>query len=135
MSFSKDNPPRSRKGEVGGRAAALQWLDAITKEHEVAAAIKEALRKEALARPLRYFKEILMPLVPKEMLLRVGAEQGGMTWVSYLTSNLTERSLSSPPGETYDLEPSAADADGERRELPPPNCSTSPERAEDSTPG
>lgn len=123
--FGIDRPPHSRKGEVGGRAAALNWLDSITKEHGVASAIKAALRKEGTERPLRYFKEILMPLVPKEMLLRIGAEQGGMTWVSYLTSNLTEPSDSSPVIDISDSEPSAVADGGERRCLPERSCSTS----------
>jgi len=127
--------PQIRKGKTGGRQAALRWIDAITTELKVATAIKAALRKEAMTKPLRYFKEILMPLVPKEMLLRVGAEEGGMAWVSYLTSNLTERSLKLPEGETYDLEPSAAGGDGERRDLQPPNSSTLPGPTEGSTPG
>lgn len=114
-----------RKGRVGGRAAALQWIDSITKEANCAKAIKDALRKEALTRPLRYFKTILMPLVPKEMLLRIGAEQGGMTWVSYLTSNLTEPSDSSPVIDISDSEPSAVADGGERRCLPERSCSTS----------
>lgn len=119
---------RRPKNSVGGRAAALQWLDEITKELKVADAIKKALREEGLKHPLRYFKEILMPLVPKEMLLRVGAEQGGMTWVSYLTSNLTEPSSSSPAIDVSDSAPSAVADAGERLALPPPSCSTSPDK-------
>ena len=123
--FGIGRPPQSRKGQVGGRAAALQWIDSITKEADCAKAIKDALRKEAMTRPLRYFKDILMPLVPKEMLLRIGAEQGGMAWVSYLTSNLTEPSDSSPVIDISDSEPSAAVDGEEKRCLPERSCSTS----------
>ena len=115
-----------KKGE-GGRVAALNWLDSVTKEPLVANSIKAALRKEGKEHPLRYFKEILMPLFPKEMLMRVGAEKGGMTWASYLTSNLTEANSPSQEIDISDSAPSAADGAGARLCLPQPNSSTSPD--------
>jgi hypothetical protein len=79
------NPNGKPAGCVGGRAKALAMLDAIVGEEEVQTAIGAAIRTEALENPLRFFKQILMPLFPSEIKMKVG-EEGPVTWVSLLTT-------------------------------------------------
>lgn len=74
--FKKGNPGGGRpKGSVGGRARALGWLDSILEEHQVKVSVKRALRKYALTKPIKFYKEIVMPLVPKEVLTKTEGER------------------------------------------------------------
>jgi len=59
--------PRGRpKGSVGGRMQALMLLDKILGKRKSQRELTEALEKELCENPLGFFKNIVMPLLPKE---------------------------------------------------------------------
>ena len=84
------NPLGRPKGSVGGRAKALALLDSIVAEDDVQNAIGTAIRKEAMEHPIRFFKTIVIPLLPQNIKVAM-AEEGAVTWVSLLSAF--------PPGE------------------------------------
>ena len=60
------NPKGRPKGGVGGRCRALGLLDGILSEAECEKSLEKALREALLKRPLWFFVNIVMPLLPKE---------------------------------------------------------------------
>ena len=120
-------PPGGRPvGSLGGRANALKWLDAIINEREVKEAIQAAIRKEALEHSLRFFKQIIMPLLPQDVKVKLG-EEGAMSWVRISTMYPTADSLPSTPADPFDSARSVAGDAGERLYASLPNCSIGPE--------
>jgi hypothetical protein len=74
--FKKGNPGGGRtKGSLGGRGRALGWLDAILNEHQVKVSVKKALRRMALDEPIKFYKEIVMPLIPREVMQKAEGER------------------------------------------------------------
>ena len=80
------NPAGRPKGILTGRMLALRALDEVATEADVMEAMTAALREEALKRPMRFFRMILMPLFTKEMLLKVIGDQGAVQWISYMAA-------------------------------------------------
>jgi hypothetical protein len=60
------NPKGRPKGSYGGRIKALAALDHIMAKKRNRAALEQALQREFLADPMRFFKTIVMPLLPKD---------------------------------------------------------------------
>jgi hypothetical protein len=87
--------PGRPKGSVSGRTRALQILDEILEEAENQEAMREALTGMLRRDPVRFFRDIVMPLLPRHAVLAAGgmADQA-VKWVS-----LTE-SCAAPPPET-----------------------------------
>lgn len=54
-----------------GRTDALRVLDSMLKEAKCQEKLKDGLRRELLKNPVGFFKQIVMPLVPKESLVRM----------------------------------------------------------------
>ena len=77
------NPRGRKKGSCGGRAQALASLDRILAKSKNKAKLEKALEKELSDNPLRFFKNIIMPLLPKESKLSVG-QDGIVEWKSLL---------------------------------------------------
>jgi hypothetical protein len=77
--------PGRPKGSVSGRARALQLLDSILAEEDNLALLREALQDNFRANPVRFFRQIIMPLLPKDVVLKM-AEPGEVKWVSLLDS-------------------------------------------------
>jgi hypothetical protein len=128
-------PPAGRpKGSVGGRARALILLDSILAEDEFQRLIGDGIRDAIRKNPMRFFRQIIMPLLPHDIRLRLG-EEGAIRWVSILTTNPMPPNSPSTTIDVTDSAPSVAEGDGARPALPPPNFSTLRENAADSTPG
>ena len=128
------NPHGRPKGSVGGRARALMVLDVMMGEEKNIARLHTALQAEFDKNPVRFFKSIIMPLLPQDVRVRLG-EEGAIKWASLLTTFPTEPSASSITIDVTDSAPSAVAEGGAKPVLPPPSCSTSPENAADSSPG
>jgi hypothetical protein len=73
--------PGRPKGRVGGRAQALQLLDKILAEDEVQERMGSALREAIMNDPVRFFKQIIMPLLPQDVKIKL-SEEGGFSWMS-----------------------------------------------------
>jgi len=65
------NPAGKPKGCVSGRAAALQVLDHLFNEEENRAKLAAALQKEFDKNPVNFFRHIIMPLIPREAILKM----------------------------------------------------------------
>ena len=60
------NPAGKRKGAVSGRARALGALDRIVGSEENMAVLEAAIEETLRKRPLWFFVNVIMPLLPKE---------------------------------------------------------------------
>ena len=60
------NPAGRPKGMLTGRAKALYALDQVVAKEENLALIEDALEKTLREKPLWFFVNIVMPLLPKE---------------------------------------------------------------------
>lgn len=113
------------KGAVGGRAKALQLLDRILGEDRVQAAMAKAVRKAVMEDPMRFFRQIIMPLLPQDVKVKLG-EEGAMSWVRISTMFPTPDSLPSMPADPLDSARSVAGDAGARPYALPPSSSTEP---------
>lgn len=66
--------------EPRGRRAVLAWLDEILAEEGSKAKLKKALRDHLDKHPIKFFREIIMPLLPKEARVEMAA-QGKVVWM------------------------------------------------------
>lgn len=83
---SSGNPRGRPKGSVGGRARALMALDAMLAGKKNREVLVKALEKEFREDPVRFFRSVIMPLLPKESKLEV--ERGGiLRWRSLLEAD------------------------------------------------
>ena len=75
--------PGRPKGAVGGRARAVQLIDGLITKH--ADRLEEALEKEFLKNPVRFWTRYGFPLVPQALVARVDSQQiEGSPWISLL---------------------------------------------------
>ncbi len=77
--------PGRPRGSVSGRARALQLLDTIMAEEENLERLRVAMQASLEANPMRFFRQIIMPLIPKDVVLKM-VEPGEIKWVSLLDS-------------------------------------------------
>ena len=70
------NPGGRPKGSYGGRIMALAGLDKLLARKKNQRALIRALEKEMQANPVRFFKTVIMPLLPKES--KVSMEHDGI---------------------------------------------------------
>lgn len=119
-----------------GRAAALGLLDKMLGTEENKEIMLKAFEDEFRKNPVKFFRKIVMPLLPKTAILAMGEGQA-VKWTSLLTTFPTEPSETSTLPEESDSASSAVDVDSEKRSLPPPSGSTSSESepSPGSTPG
>lgn len=79
------NPAGKPRGAVHARARALAILDQILDEAETREALRDALRRYVLKDPVRAFRNLVMPLLPKEGRLEVdNNEPRRVIWHSFL---------------------------------------------------
>jgi hypothetical protein len=76
------NPTGRPKGALGGRARALVELDKMLGQKENAELLAEKLEADFREDPVRFFKTVVMPLLPKESKVDVGG--GIVRWQSLL---------------------------------------------------
>lgn len=67
------NPHGRPAGSVGGRSRALQILDEVSTRQDNAQLLAEAMDAAMKKNPLQFFLRYMVPLMPKEALLRVQA--------------------------------------------------------------
>lgn len=79
----RGNPVGRPKGAYGGRIQALAALDKILGRKKNMASLEKALEVEFNRDPVRFFKEIIMPLLPKESKLELDRD-GVIRWQSLL---------------------------------------------------
>ena len=77
------NPAGRPKGSYGGRIKALAALDKMLGRKKCETALVRALETELEKDPVRFFKTIVMPLLPKESKLQLDQE-GVIQWRSLL---------------------------------------------------
>ncbi len=81
----KSGNPRGRpKGSYGGRIQALAVLDRLLAKSGNRKLLAVALQKEFKEDPSRFFKSVIMPLLPKESKVAVDRE-GVITWRSLIS--------------------------------------------------
>lgn len=83
--FLAGNPGGPGGNRVCGRTGILRILDKVLEEEGSKEALQDALRDELNKRPIKFFKEIIMPLLPKESKVEMQA-QGKIVWRSIADS-------------------------------------------------
>ncbi len=83
------NPRGRPKGAYGGRIQALATLDQILGRKKNLVALEKALEAEFKKDPVRFFKGIIMPLLPKESKLELDRD-GVIRWQSLLGGGVAE---------------------------------------------
>ena len=79
----KSGHPKGRpKGSVGGQTRALVMQDKILGQKGNAELLEEKLQEEFQADPVRFFRNVVMPLLPKESKVDVGG--GIVRWQSLI---------------------------------------------------
>jgi hypothetical protein len=107
------NPAGRPKGSAGGRIQALAALDEMLAKKKNRKTLVQALEKDFLGNPVRFFKSIVMPLLPREAKLSFDHE-GVVAWRSLLDGSGREnQALESGPVEPLALEKSYALAEPE----------------------
>ena len=79
------NPKGRPKGSYGGRIRALAVLDSLVARHKSQKALTRALEAELHRDPVAFFKNIIMPLLPRESKLAFDQESV-VQWRSLLGS-------------------------------------------------
>ena len=77
------NPKGRPKGTFGGRIQALGELDRIMAKGKNKKMLSEALEEEFQDDPVKFFKNVIMPLLPRESKLQVDRD-GIVEWKSLL---------------------------------------------------
>ena len=77
------NPVGRPKGSYGGRIQALAALDRMLGKKKNQVVLTKALEEEFLSNPVRFFKTVVMPLLPRESKLKLDQE-GVVQWKSLL---------------------------------------------------
>ena len=91
------NPSGRTPGVRGGRTHALMTLDRMLAKPANQAFLAKALEEELRKNPLRFFRSIIMPLIPHET--RTAIEQAGVVgWRSLVSSSITGAGLQSDAG-------------------------------------
>jgi hypothetical protein len=85
------NPKGRPKGAYGGRIQALAELDRLLARGKNKKLLARALEAELQADPVRFFKGVIMPLLPREAKLAVDRE-GVITWRSLISGENSETS-------------------------------------------
>ena len=83
------------KGSCGGRIAALASLDQLLIKKKNQKALLEALEQDLLRDPVRFFKTVIMPLLPKESKLSFD-QDGIVEWKTLLEAFPREGSTAVP---------------------------------------
>lgn len=104
-------PLAPTKGKLGGRALALRTLDRVMAQERNQENLANALQAEFENDPVRFFKTIIMPLLPQDVKVRL-SEEGGFRWMTLPDMIRTQGSASSTLPAIDVSESSAADDAG-----------------------
>lgn len=74
-------PPLPQKGRLGGRALALRTLDSVMAREKNQENLANALQAHFDEDPVRFFKQIIMPLLPQDVKIKL-SEEGGFSWMT-----------------------------------------------------
>ena len=77
------NPAGRPKGSYGGRIQALAALDKMLAKRRNMTTLERALEADFKKNPVRFFKSVIMPLLPKESKLELDRD-GVIRWQSLL---------------------------------------------------
>ncbi len=86
------------KGSVGGRVLALTSLDKLLARRKNQRALIAALEKDMQRDPVRFFKTVIMPLLPKESKLSIDHD-GIVEWKSLVETFPKPGADFAPAGE------------------------------------
>ena len=84
------NPNGRPKGSSGGRVQALAALDVMLGKKKNQRALVKALQDEFMGDPVRFFKTVIMPLLPREAKLSFDHD-GVIRWQSLLGPDAEQR--------------------------------------------
>ena len=93
--------PGRPKGSVGGRARALMLLDSILAEEGSQEALCAAMREHLQRDPMKFFRQIVMPLLPQDIRMKLG-DQGPVQWASLLATFPVASDSSTAPSQADD---------------------------------
>ncbi len=110
------NPVGRPKGSYGGRIMALASLDKLLARKKSQQALIRALEKELLANPVRFFRTMIMPLLPRESKLSFDHE-GVIQWRSLLGAS-AQQGAESVEGRGLTVDVEAEDAGRDAPALP-----------------
>ena len=91
------NPKGRPRGTCGGRVQALVELDRILARRSNKRLLSEVLQKEFRADPLKFFKTVIMPLLPKES--KLSFDQDGIVEWKTLLEAFPKEGSPAVPGE------------------------------------
>ena len=92
------NPTGRPKGSYGGRIQALAGLDKLLARKKNQKALIAALEADLQKDPVRFFKTVIMPLLPKESKLSLDND-GIVEWKSLLETFPKTGASATPPRE------------------------------------
>lgn len=86
--FQPGHVPTSpgRPQGYGGRRKALAMLDAMLAEESNIEKLREAFQSDFDRDPVRFFRKIVMPLLPQGISLATNDEKGAVVWQSLLST-------------------------------------------------
>jgi len=79
------NPGGPKKGVAGGRSAALRQLDEMLSRTENLRVLRAALEKDFRKNPMRFFRDVVMPLLPKQAVSQLQSGDRVIEWRGLLT--------------------------------------------------
>ena len=117
--------PQGRSNAPGGRTRCLMTLDSMLRKEGNQKRLQEALQEDFEKNPVRFFKQIIMPLLPQNVKLDVQTN-GDIQWLSLSNITPTRPSERSTAPVIDVSEQSVVDGDGERPKPSPEKSSTGP---------
>ncbi len=90
------NPIGRPKGSFGGRVMALASLDRLLAKKKNQRALIQALERDLQADPVRFFRNVIMPLLPREA--RLSFDHDGVIQWRSLLGGAVEGSQEIAPG-------------------------------------
>ena len=107
-------PAPRPKGILGGRALALRTLDSVMAREQNQENLANALQTHFDEDPVRFFKQIIMPLLPQDVKIKL-SEEGGFSWMT-LPDMIRMKASSNSTSPVIDVSASSvADDAGEKR--------------------
>ena len=95
-------PTGNKKGRLGGRAMALRTLDRMLAKERNQENLANALQAHFDTDPVRFFKTLIMPLLPQDLKVHATAETG-FSWMT-LPELIRQKTSRSMVGNTHSVE-------------------------------